>query len=200
MSVRAIILDVGGVLLHERDYTKRFEWEARLGLAQGELSRLVLNSELAARAPYGDISEKEIFRAVASPFGLSNKQTWELEYDFWSCEELNHAFVEFLQSLRPKYKIGILSNAWSGAHSFHNLKFKFNTWMDFAIYSAEVGLLKPDPRIYQLALAQANLPPDECIFVDDKRVNIQAAESLGMKGVWFREGVQAMNDIKKCLE
>jgi putative hydrolase of the HAD superfamily len=71
--------------------------------------------------------------------------------------------------------------------------------MDFAIYSAEVKLLKPDPHIYQLTLAQLNFAADECLFVDDKPTNVQAAEALGMKGVWYRDTEQAINDIKKCL-
>lgn len=199
MSIRAIILDVGGVILHERDHAKRFAWEQRLGLAQGQLTRLVLDSELAKLAATGQVSEREIFRAVASQFGLSNEQTLELQRDFWSSEQLDDTLVEFLKGLRSRYKIGILSNAWSDARSIHNAKFKFNTWVDIAIYSAEVKLPKPDPRIYQLVLSQLNLPADACVFVDDKLTNVQAAEALGLQGVWYRDTAQAISDIKKCL-
>ena len=83
---------------------------------------------------------------------------------------------------------------------FHNARFKFNTWVDLAIYSAEVKLLKPDPRIYQLALAQLKLPAEACVFVDDKLVNVQAAQALGMQGVWYRDTWQTINDIKECLD
>ena len=131
---------------------------------------------------------------------MTNEQTWELQHDFWSSEQLDSEFVEFLQSLPPQYKIVILSNAWSDARSFHNAKFKFDTWVDVAIYSAEVKLLKPDPRIYQLALAQLNLPADACVFVDDKLTNVQAAQSLGMQGVCYRDTQQTMREIKKYLD
>lgn len=200
MPIRAIILDVGGVLLHERDHTKRFEWEARLRLAQGELTHLVLDSELAKHAASGEVTERQVWQAVASKLGLTDEQTLELQRDFWASEQLDTIFVEFIQSLPPQYKIVILSNAWSDARSFHNAKFKFDTWVDVAIYSAEVKLLKPDPRIYQLALSQLNLPADACIFVDDKQSNVQAAEALGMKGVWYRDAKQAMHEIKKYLD
>ena len=196
MPTRAIILDVGGVLLHERDHAKRYEWEQRLGLAQGQLTRLVLDSELAALAPLGQVTEREVWQAVASKFGLTDEQTWELQRDFWSSEQLDATFVEFIQGLRPQYKIAILSNAWSDARSFHNAKFHFDSWVDIAIYSAEVKLLKPDPHIYQLVLSQLNLAADECVFVDDKLSNVQAAEALGMQGVWYRDAKQAMHEIK----
>jgi hypothetical protein len=60
VPIRAIILDVGGVILHEKDHAKRFVWESRLGLPQGELTRLVLDSEPAARAASGQVAEREV--------------------------------------------------------------------------------------------------------------------------------------------
>jgi epoxide hydrolase-like predicted phosphatase len=199
MTIKAILLDVGGVILHEKDHTKRYEWEARLGLSQGELTRLVLDSEPAAHAASGQVTEREVWRAVGRRLGLVDAQILELQRDFWSSEQLDLVFVGFLQSLRPRYKIGILSNAWSEARTFHNARFGFSTWVDAAVYSAEVKLLKPDPRIYRLALAQLNLPAETCVFVDDKLVNVQAAQTLGMSGVWYRETRQAIDDIKACL-
>jgi putative hydrolase of the HAD superfamily len=200
MAIRAIILDIGGVLLHERDYSKRTEWESRLGLAQGELERLVTGSELAKLAPSGKIDEREIWRAVASKLGLTDAQTWELQSDFWACEQLDTEFVAFLKSLCPRYRMAILSNAWSDAHKFHDAKFHFNSWVELSIYSAEVHLLKPDPHIYQLMLSQLKLQANECMFVDDKLINVQAAKALGMKGVCYRDSAQAIKDIKKILD
>jgi epoxide hydrolase-like predicted phosphatase len=107
--------------------------------------------------------------------------------------------VEFIQSLRPRYKIGILSNAWSDARLFHNSRFKMNTWVDAAVYSAEVKLLKPDSRIYQLLLDELGLPASECVFVDDKPVNLEAAQALGMKGILCRDMQQTIHDIQACL-
>ena len=198
--IKAIILDVGGVILHEKNHTKRFEWEARLGLPQGELTRLVLGSEPAARAASGQVSEHEVWQTVGSTLGLADEQVVELQRDFWSSEQPDPALVRFLQSLRPRYKIGILSNAWSDARAFHNARFKFDTWMDAAVYSAEVKLLKPDPRIYQLVLDQLKLPAEACVFVDDKLVNVQAAQALGMAGIWYRNTRQTINDIEDCLD
>jgi hypothetical protein len=60
MLIRAVILDVGGVLVHQRDHDKRHEWEARLGLPQEELTRLVFGSPLAARAASGEVSEADV--------------------------------------------------------------------------------------------------------------------------------------------
>lgn len=199
MSIRAIIFDVGDVILREKDHTKRFEWEQRLGLPAGQLTKLVQDSEPAAQAASGEVSERQVWEAVAAQLGLDAAQIPELQRDFWASEQIETALVEFIQSLRPHYKIGILSNAWSDARYFHNTRFKMNSWVDAAVYSAEVKLLKPDPRIYQILLDQLELPANECIFVDDKPVNIEAAQALGMKGVLCRETQQTIGAIQECL-
>ncbi len=199
MPIRAIIFDVGNVLVHERDFTKRTEWEKRLGLGPGQLTRLVHDSEPAAGAPSGEVAECRVWQTVGKQLHLNSAQIAELQRDFWSSEELDMTLVQFIQRLRPRYKIGILSNAWSEARYFHNTKFKMNTWSDTAVYSAEVKLLKPDPRIYQIVLDQLQLPANECVFVDDKLANVQAAETLGMHGVMCRETQQTIDDIKVCL-
>jgi epoxide hydrolase-like predicted phosphatase len=170
----------------------------RLGLAPGH-SRLVQDSEPAAHAASGEVSERQVWEAVAEQLRLDAAQIPDLQRDFWSSEQLETELVQFIQSLRPRYKIGILSNAWSDARFFHNTKFNMNTWVDAAVYSAEVKLLKPDPRIYQILLDQLGLPANECVFVDDKPVNIDAAQALGMKGILCRETQQTIDDIQACL-
>ena len=200
MPIRAIIFDVGDVILRETDHAKRFEWEKRLGLAPGQLTRLVQDSEPAAHAASGGVSERQVWDAVGSQLGLNEIQIGDLQRDFWSSEQLDTTLVQFIQSLRPRYKIGILSNAWSDARYFHRTRFKMNTWVDAAVYSAEVKLLKPDPRIYQLVLEQLGLPANECVFVDDKPVNIEAAQAMGRKGVLCRNTQQTIDDIRACLD
>ena len=199
MPIQAIILDVGGVLLHERSHAKRAVWEERLGLAPGQLTRTVLESGPAHKAASGEVSESDVWRSVGRWLSLNDEQASALHRDFWACEELDEALVRFLKDLRPRVKIGILSNAWSEARAFHNARFKFDTWVDAAVYSAEVKLLKPDPRIYQIVLGQLNLPSKACVFVDDKLSNVEAAQRLGMQGVWYRETQQAIADIQSCL-
>jgi len=200
MSIRALFFDVGGVLLHETNQDKRREWEARLGLGQGELRQIVFSSPSAAQAPTGGVDEQVVWQEVGQRLGLGQDQLAQLQRDFWAVEELDAELVPFIQCLRPRYKVGIISNAWSGARLAHNSKFNLNTWSDGAIYSAEVKLVKPDPRIYQLALEQLSVRADESVFVDDALANVQAAEALGMKGVHCTTAAQAIRDIQRSLD
>jgi putative hydrolase of the HAD superfamily len=57
---------------------------------------------------------------------------------------------------------------------------------DDIVCSAEVGMAKPEPGVFDLACRRLGLAPGECVFVDDYEVNVKAAQDLGMQGVLFR--------------
>ena len=61
----------------------------------------------------------------------------------------------------------------------------FVPMMDGGIFSADVKLVKPDPKIYELLCSQYNLVPAECLFIDDRQENVEAAIRCGMKAIRF---------------
>ncbi len=65
--------------------------------------------------------------------------------------------------------------------------------------SAFVGCRKPDPRIYNLTLERVGLDPEECIFIDDMKINIDVANELGLHGVHFRETAQVRAEVHDLL-
>jgi len=199
MTIRAVIFDIGGVLLRMEHHDKRHEWEARLGLPREYLTRLVFHSEIAARAMTGEVPEEAIWKYVAETLGLSDEQLPQFHSDFWEGDQLDADLAQFMQTLRPRYKVGIISNALSNARSAMNRKFNLDSYVDDAIYSAEVMLIKPDPRIFQLALERLSVRAEEAVFVDDVLENVQAAQGLGMCGVQFKSTVQTITEIERYL-
>jgi len=137
---------------------------------------------------------------VTSTLKLNEHELAEFKLDFWKGERFNAELVQFIQTLRPRYKTGIISNAWSDARPVLNRKFDLDRYVDMTIYSAEVKCAKPDPRIYQLALAQLNVRADESVFVDDVLGNVEAAQALGMKGVQFKHTEQTIHEIRRYLD
>jgi putative hydrolase of the HAD superfamily len=65
--------------------------------------------------------------------------------------------------------------------------------------SAEIGVAKPDVRVYEYALEKLGVKPAEAVFVDDVEKNIAACQALGMHGVLFRTSEQALSDVKQLL-
>ena len=200
MPIRAVFFDVGGVLLNMDNHDKRHEWEARLGLPREYLTHLVFGSEVFKRALTGEVPEEAVWKYVAETLGLSDEQLSQLQSDYWKGERLNVDLAQFAQALRPCYKVGIISNAGSGAHADVNRKFNLDSYVDGAFYSAEVKLIKPDPRIYQLALARLNVRASESVFVDDMLVNVEAARALGMRGVQFKNTEQTITEVRRYLD
>jgi putative hydrolase of the HAD superfamily len=101
----------------------------------------------------------------------------------WGLIEENIALIK---ALRPPYKISILSNADLSLEERIEHTLKLHHLFDDIISSAVVGLAKPDERIYRLASERLQLPPEECVFIDDLDRNVDAARAIGMSAVHFR--------------
>ena len=73
----------------------------------------------------------------------------------------------------------------------------FLPYMDGGILSFQDKLLKPMPEIYHLILDRYHLKAEECVFLDDMQMNVEAAKRLGIHGICFENQAQAMEELKK---
>jgi epoxide hydrolase-like predicted phosphatase len=93
---------------------------------------------------------------------------------------LDEAMMRLFRSLHADgVPTGLLSNSWGGGYPTE----LFGEMFDAVVISSEVGMRKPEPRIFLHAAGLLGLDPQECIFIDDIRANIAAAEQLGFTGV-----------------
>ena len=105
---------------------------------------------------------------------------------------------ELLEALKAKgYHLWGLTN-W-GRETFALVRHTFPTFrlLEGMVVSSEEGLIKPDPRIYRTLLERFGLRPQECVFVDDKAPNVEAALALGLGGVCFRDCAQLRKELKE---
>jgi len=70
---------------------------------------------------------------------------------------------------------------------------------DYKILSCDVGLKKPDPRFYNLALKAAKVKPDEAIFIDDNDVYVEAAAKVGIKSILYTDNLSLKQDLDAIL-
>jgi putative hydrolase of the HAD superfamily len=95
-------------------------------------------------------------------------------------QTLDDAMLEFFRTLKAGgVPTGLLSNSWGGGYP----RDLFADMFDAVVISGEVGMRKPEPRIFRHAAELLGLPPQECVFIDDIQANITAAEQLGFTGV-----------------
>lgn len=198
-SIKAVIWDVGGVLIRTQDQHPRERLAKSYNLTRAELSAMVFDSEEAVRATIGEIPESVLWQMVAHTLNISAGKLANFKQQFWVGDCFDQELNDFIGKLRPRFKTGLLSNAWSEARKETDERFHLLDVFDVWVYSAEVHLAKPDPRIYQLALEWLGVQPQEAIFVDDFPANIEAAKALGMHGVRFENSQQAQQDVIKIL-
>jgi putative hydrolase of the HAD superfamily len=188
MPVRAVVFDIGGVLEVPTNTNLDGRWEQRRGLRSGEFFKRLRQSGLGMDANLGQISEAEFAQALDRLYGLDQPTTEDLLGDLWDwyVGALNTEMADYFQRLRPRYRTAILSNAAAGGRREEDRRYGFAAMADVLVYSYEVGIEKPDRRIYQLTCERLGVDPGEVVFLDDVEVNVIAARQLGMRAVLFQ--------------
>jgi HAD superfamily hydrolase (TIGR01509 family) len=99
-----------------------------------------------------------------------------------------------LALLSQRYKLGIIANQNPGA-VFRLEQYGLRKYFEVVVTSDEAGIKKPDPRIYRLALEQANCPPAQAVMIGDRLDNdIFPAKQLGMRTIRIRQGFSSIQE------
>jgi len=200
MTIRAIVFDIGGVLEITPDLGVTARWEQQLGLMPGEMDQRL--GDVWRGGSIGTISEEAVHKRIAEIMKMSEAQVNAMMDDMWRqyLGTPNVKLMEYFSSLRPKYQTAILSNSFVGAREKEQERYGFDEMCDFIVYSHEVGMSKPDQRIYALTCERLGLPPQEVIFLDDHEEPVDAAREFGMHGILFKDNAQAIAAIEACIK
>jgi putative hydrolase of the HAD superfamily len=201
VTLRAVIFDVGGVLLHDPggDLLQQ-RWERRLGLAPGDFKRAVLDLADARGADVGTTPEEVWWPEAMGALGLDEATSAALYEETWARFSLDPRVAAYVAGLRPRYRVASLSNSWSGARRGCVDRFGLDRLVDVMVFSAEEGVAKPDPEIYRRTLARLGVEPDEAVFVDDTEANLLAAARLGLLTVHVTTPEELLERVPAALE
>ena len=188
--ITTVIFDFGGVLVRTGDPTGRREWEARLGLASGELENLVHGSEWWISSQCGRMTPDAYWQAIAAQLKLPEVDLPALQRDYFRDDQLDPDLIALIDALRRDgYKVGLLSNDALTLEAKLRHDFAIYEHFDAVIISAQIGVMKPDPAAYRAIGDALNVPLDECVFIDDNAANIQGARDVGMMAIHYRAGM-----------
>jgi epoxide hydrolase-like predicted phosphatase len=198
MGIKAVIWDIGGVIMRTEDLAPRDQLAADLGVTRTYLNELVFGGEQGSRAQRGELNQTELWNYVRGELNLEPDEYPDLRARFFGGDVLDTELIDFIHSLRPQFKIGIISNAW------RELPDVLAEWsiadaFDVVVGSGDEGIMKPDPRIYQIALERLSVQPQEAVFVDDFIENITGARELGIHAIHFQSREQALRELKAML-
>ncbi len=114
--------------------------------------------------------------------------------------ELMPHTMPWVKALKARgYRLYVLSNY--GEYLFLKSKDRldFMPYMDGAVISYQIQMIKPDREIYEYLLDKYGLAPEECVFIDDRPENVEAAKAIGMGGIRFEDFEQANEELEKML-
>ena len=184
-NIKAIILDLGGVILNI-NYQKTINEFENIGIKRASsLYSKQTQNNLFDQIETGAISEKEFLNGIQN---LAVKTTHNEIRKAWNSMILNlpDSRVKSIQKVKPKFKIFLLSNT----NSIHIAEFKrkigdleyykFYNLFEKIYYSHEIGHRKPNKEAFQIILNENNLIANEVLFIDDSYQHIKVAKSLSI--------------------
>lgn len=201
MHIQAVIWDLGGVLIRTEDSMPRQRLTERLQVGYEKLLRLVFDSESSRQAQLGVIAIEEHYENIRKVLGLQIGEMVEFLDHFWEGDVIDYALVEDIRKMkRNSFKTGLLSNAFSNIREYLVTESRIADAFDQMVFSAEEGIMKPDARIYQIALQRLEVSPSEAIFIDDSPANVVGAQQIGMRAIQFKSADQVRQDLRKLLD
>jgi epoxide hydrolase-like predicted phosphatase len=199
MTIRAVVLDIGGVLEITPQTGWMEKWEKLLHLKSGELE-----GQLERAWGDGALKERpeaELQKSLREITGMDQAQVDAFVHDFWKwyLGELNVELATYFSRLRPRYQTALLSNSFSGARKREQELYHFDEMTDLIIYSHEVGVAKPDRRIFELTWQRLGVQPEEMLFLDNAQGHVKAAQACGIQAILYENNDQAIETINQLL-
>jgi putative hydrolase of the HAD superfamily len=112
----------------------------------------------------------------------------------------NEELIAYVRGLQGMCRLGILSNSFVGARERETALYHFDDLVEQIIYSHEIGVGKPDLRAFEAACATLDVHPENCLFIDDVSVNVEAAQAAGMKAHLFEDNARTIARVAAHLD
>jgi putative hydrolase of the HAD superfamily len=195
-EVRCILLDLGRVLVN-LDLTIFASRMSQLaGVQPDDLRKAILGGRLVSDFETGVISEEGFHGQVC--LRLGKEITFDEFFAAWNSIFLPDPILpdRLISSLARKARLWTLSNTNSAHFNFIREHFPFLGHFEGRILSYEVGLQKPDARIFRLALDRAGATASDTLFVDDQMPNVEAARALGIDAFQFLSPDQFVRQMR----
>ena len=201
-QIKNIVFDLGGVLV-DLDFKAAINGLQQAGFANVKEQLMTFNQEgIFQKFELGEISTEEFRTAIRenSTVTLTDEEIDAL----WNAMllEIPREKLELILDLRGKYMVYLLSNTnsihWDYVckNAFNYRGFRVNDYFEETFLSYEMHLAKPDKAIFEKVLHDANLLPEETLFIDDSEANCKAAEEVGIHAHHYHIG----DDLSKIFE
>lgn len=198
--IKNIIFDIGDVLMH-------FTWNEYIHeLFNGDTEKIDAVNEAINFTGLWIELDRNVIPAEDVFYRMRNYNRAYWNDVVLALENAKRCFnrcdyaVPWVKSMKDKgYNVYYLSN-----YSHFNMStapevLDFIPYMDGGIYSCDVQLLKPDMAIYELLCKKYELIPSECVFIDDRKENVEAAIAFGMQAIHFKSYEDTDKELQEII-
>ena len=191
--IKAIIFDLSGVLIEDPALKMLGYFRAFLGVKIETFRKVDL--ELFPRFQKGMVSEEKLWERICSAFKVPVPDVPSLwEEAFRSVYKPKEEMFSLAAKLKEEgYKVGLLSN--SEVPSMNYFLRQNPDLFDATVFSCIEGTMKPERRIYEIALERLGVQPHEAVFIDDREDFLDGAKRLGIKTILCTSPSQVQSDL-----
>lgn len=198
MTIKNVIFDIGNVLVR---------WDPQLiverAFGKDRADETLVKSIFPGRDIWiplnkGEITAQEAMLLYQERLGFTAEETRQLWFHILDSQDPIPGAIDLLNQLKIK-DIQIFALSDNVHEIVSHLKEEHDFWHFFegAVISAEVGLLKPDPEIYQHLLSTHQIEAENTLFMDDVQANVDGAKSLGINAFVFSTAEKAKSDMRQ---
>ena len=130
------------------------------------------------KADIGEMTSLEVWKTIGFQGDLE-----KIEEEYLETIELSDGFIDFIENVKGKYKLAIISNDSSRWSKYLREKFDINRYFDVISISGDLKIQKPDERIFLLTIEKLGVNAEDCIYIDDRTGNLNAAKKVGMNPI-----------------
>jgi HAD superfamily hydrolase (TIGR01509 family) len=200
MPIEAILFDLGKVLV---DFDYRPVLRSMMNCCtrpadQVQIEKILRDQDLVRRYECGKMTTSEFHRYVCAAGALDMPLADFL--DAWSSMFLPDSIVseELILGLKKRYPLLLISNTNEAHAEFLLRRYRVLDYFDHRVFSFEVGSMKPDPAIYERAIALSGKPTNALFFIDDREENVSAARAIGLHAHRFSSEPELIESLRKA--
>nr|WP_086939933.1 HAD family phosphatase [Thaumasiovibrio occultus] len=195
-QVKNVVFDIGNVMVRWSPHEI-----VRLTFGDGDETERtateIFQSSIWLDLNKGLLTEPEAKTRYQAALGLSALECERLFYYVKQTQILLYGSESLLKRVKAAgYRVYALTDNVHEIVEFLQSTYRFWSLFDGATVSADLGLLKPQPEIYQSLLTQHKIEAVETVFIDDMPHNIAGAEAVGLYGIQYKNAAQCEADLK----
>lgn len=206
-SIKAIMFDLGNVVVPYRinEAMRTFYRVFRLKRIKKDDMKDILASEKSEKLRLMREYEKgmdrkeffnEIGRMYRVPFSQRiGKLAERATYRFF--KPIDTEIESMIKQLKKDYSLAVISNIVKPHREYVLKRYPVQELFDYLFFSCDIGMRKPDTRIFSFALEKMNAKPCETVFIDDYKKNVDAAATLGINSIHFTSSADLRERLKE---